>query len=141
MGCFFTPNKQIPFHYIVNGANNLHPIQITFFTAENASSNENGPLPLIKNILNNISNVVEDQKEVIQFISHNTCSTLMWTGYNDSGGGAVTLSTLFPGTPFAQLKNTSYLITLVITLVITPNGTKPNWVNSSMKIGCLPLAT
>lgn len=130
------PNKQIPFHYIVNGANNLHPLQITFLTSENTSSNENGPLPLIKNILNNISNVVEDQKEVIQFISHNTGSTLNWAGYYDSGGGTVTLSTPFPGAPFAQLANTSYLITLVI----TPKGTKPNWTNSSMKISCLLLA-
>lgn len=130
------PNKQIPSHYIVNGANNLHPIQITFLTLENTSSNENGPLPLIKNILNNTSNVVEDQKEVIQFISHNTGSTLNWAGYIDSGGGAVTLSTPFPGAPFAQEANTSYLITLVI----TPKGAKPNWTNSSMKISCLPLA-
>lgn len=60
-----------------------------------------------------------------------------WRGatYRDIGGGTLALSsTPSSGAPFDQF-DTSYLVSLTI----TPNGESSEWVNSTIKIGCLPL--
>jgi hypothetical protein len=129
------PSSIIPTYYMINNANTLYPLQVTFNTSATAIDS-NGPLPPIKDMLGNIANIIPGQKEVVQFISHNKGGDLTWASYKDKGGGNVNLSTQFPGAPFVQVNDTSYLVTLVI----TPQGSSPNWDNSSMIISCLPLA-
>ena len=129
------PSSIIPPYSLINNANTLYPLHITFNTTETVIGS-NGPLPPIKDMLGNITNIIPGQKEVVQFISHNTGGSLTWASYTDKGGGNVNLLTQFPGAPFAQVNDTSYLVTLVI----IPQGSAPNWNNSSMVISCLPLA-
>lgn len=130
------PSSRIPTHLLITGSNILGPTQINFNTTA-TSIIADGPLPTIKDMLNQISGVQNGQTLTIQFFSHNKGQTLTWAPYTDNGGGTVAVSTTpSTGAPFAQLADTSYLISLTI----TPLGVAPNWANSTMKIGCLPLA-
>lgn len=129
------PSSIIPAYFMINNANTIYPLQVTFDTTTTAIDS-NGPLPPIKDMLGNIANITPGQKEVVQFISHNTGGDLTWASYIDKGDGNVNLSTQFPGAPFSQVNDTSYLVTLVI----TPQGSAPNWNGSTMVISCLPLA-
>jgi len=130
------PTSRMSASTLISLANTIVPAQVTFTTTA-TSIDANGPLPLIKDLLNQIAGVQPEQKETIQFISHNKGQTLTWANYTDNGGGTVALSsTPSTGAPFAQLADTTYLVSLTI----TPNGDAPNWANSTMKIGCLPLA-
>lgn len=131
-----SPSIRIPAHQLITGTNVLGPTQVNFTTTA-TSIDQNGPLPTIKDMLNQIAGIQTGQKLTIQFISHNKGATLTWAPYTDDGGGPVAVSsTPSTGAPFEQLANTSYLISLTI----TPVGVAPNWANSTMKIGCLPLA-